>query len=61
MNTASDDPDDPEPALVRSTIVEYESAPDECTIFLSGVPRHERMATWITAKEGSYVDLDAVR
>ena len=45
---------------LRATIVEYENAPDECTIYPSGVSGVERMTTWISAEEGSYVDLGAV-
>ncbi len=52
------EPDDPS---TQSTVVEYDDAPNECTIFLSGVSRTERMTTWITAKEGSYVDLQSAR
>lgn len=45
---------------LRSTVVEYEDAPDECTIFPQHVSGMERMTTWISAEEGSYVDLDSV-
>lgn len=44
---------------LRSTVVEYEDAPDECTIFPRGLSGVERMTTWISAKEGSYVDLES--
>lgn len=44
---------------LRATIVEYEDAPDECTIYPSDTAGVERMTTWISAKEGSYVDLEA--
>lgn len=43
-----------------STIVEYEDAPDECTIYPRGVSGGARTTTWISAKEGSYVDLESV-
>lgn len=42
---------------LRAEIVEYHDAPNECTIFPRGVSEAERMTTWISAKEGSYVDL----
>lgn len=42
-----------------STVVEYDDAPDECTIYPRGVSKMERMTTWISAKEGAYVDLDS--
>jgi len=45
---------------LRATVVEYEDAPDECTIFPPGVSQMERMTTWISAKEGSYVDLESI-
>lgn len=45
---------------LRATIVEYDDAPDECTIYPRGVSGMERMTTWISAKEESYVDLGAV-
>ena len=45
---------------LRATIVEYEEAPNECTIYPKGVSGMERMTTWISAKEGSYVDLGSV-
>ena len=45
---------------LRATIVEYEDAPDECTIFPRDASGVERMTTWISAEEGSYVDLGAV-
>ena len=45
---------------LRATVVEYEDGPDECTIYPNGVSGVERMTTWISAKEGSYVDLGSV-
>lgn len=45
---------------LRATIVEYEDAPDECTIFPRDVSDVERMTTWISAEEGSYVDLGSI-
>lgn len=45
---------------LRATIVEYEDAPNECTIYPNGVSEVEQMTTWISAKEGSYVDLESV-
>lgn len=45
---------------LRATIVEYEDAPNECTIYPNGVSEMERMTTWISAEEGSYVDLGSV-
>lgn len=45
---------------LQATVVEYEDGPDECTIYPNGVSEVERMTTWISATEGSYVDLDSV-
>ncbi|WP_246279844.1 DUF7511 domain-containing protein [Natronomonas salina] len=45
---------------LRATVVEYEDGPDECTIYPNGVSGAERMTTWISAKEGSFVDLETV-
>jgi hypothetical protein len=39
---------------LKSVIERYNDQPDHCTIF---DPDRERCSTWITAKEGSYVDL----
>jgi hypothetical protein len=46
---------------LRATVVEYEDAPDECTIFPRRVSGIERMTTWISAEESSYVDLESIR
>lgn len=43
---------------LRSTVVEYEDAPDECTIFPGNVAGCERTTTWITAEEGAFVELE---
>jgi hypothetical protein len=45
---------------LRATVVEYENAPDECTIYPSGVTGMEQMTTWISAEEDSFVDLESV-
>lgn len=50
------------PAQNLQAIVEkYDNRPDQCTIFPSGSEGFERMSTWITAREGSYVDLQTMR
>lgn len=46
---------------LRAVVERYEDAPDECTIYPAGVDDHKRMATWISATEPSFVELDAVR
>lgn len=45
-----------------SAIVErYDGRPNQCTIFRTDVPESDRTTTWVTANEGSYVDLVLVR
>lgn len=46
---------------LRATVVEYEDAPDECTIYPQDVSHWDRMTTWITAEEGSFVELESQR
>jgi hypothetical protein len=41
----------------EATVVSYEDAPDECTIYPTDVSGHRRTTTWITAKEGSFCQL----
>lgn len=45
---------------LRATVVEYENAPDECTIYPRGVSGMEQMTTWMSAEEDSFVDLESV-
>ncbi len=42
-----------------ATIVEYDNAPNECTIFPREASGLRQMTTWITAKEGSFIDLES--
>lgn len=60
---AASEPDTGEdlPVQLRATVVEYDDAPDECTIYPQDVSHWDRMTTWITAEEGSYVDLTSLR
>jgi len=46
---------------LRAVVERYEDAPDECTIYPAGVDEHKRMATWISASEPAFVELDTVR
>lgn len=46
--------------LIAKT-VESGDGHTECTIYPVSVPQEERLTTWITAREGSFVDLDARR
>lgn len=47
-----------ETGQLESIIERYNEQPDQCTIF---DPDREQCSTWITAKEGSYVDLSICR
>lgn len=49
------------PLELESVIEHYDDRPDECTIFRSDIPEHQRLSTWITAKQGDYVELSACR
>lgn len=53
LRTATNTP----PVALESIVERYDDQPDECTIFRSDVPEPRRLSTWISAKEGSYVDL----
>lgn len=46
---------------LASVVVEYTNEPDECTIFPTNVSREELLTRWISARDGSYVDLEAIR
>ncbi|MBB6647015.1 DUF7511 domain-containing protein [Halobellus ruber] len=39
----------------------YEDAPDECTIYPANATADALTTTWISAREGSFVRLDAMR
>lgn len=49
-----------ERTLIART-VESSDGHTECTIYPDRIPREERLTTWITAREGSFVDLEANR
>jgi hypothetical protein len=50
------------PAQELQAIVEkYDDRPDQCTIFPTGSDGVKRMSTWVSAREGSFVDLLTVR
>lgn len=49
------------PVALESIIERYEDQPNECTIYRSDLPEGRRLSTWISAKEGSYVDLQLWR
>ncbi|WP_411964557.1 hypothetical protein [Haloferax sp. YSMS24] len=39
-------------------VTPYDDAPDECTIFPTGLSEERLMTTWISAEEDSFVSLD---
>ncbi|SEP21566.1 hypothetical protein SAMN04487948_12223 [Halogranum amylolyticum] len=52
----------PHPAAeYRAEITEYDDSPDECTVYPADAEEWELMTRWITAREGSYVDLEEMR
>lgn len=51
---------DPSPELDHVTIDNGEEA-DECAIFPADAPEEELMTNWISAIEGSFVDLESMR
>ncbi|WP_129113258.1 DUF7511 domain-containing protein [Halegenticoccus tardaugens] len=53
-------PDDAEIRLTAK-IVELDDESVECTIYPPDATGMDLMTTWITAGEGSFVDLDSVR
>lgn len=54
--------DPPSPSIeLGSVIVTYENRPTECTIYQSNGSEGDRMSAWVTATEGSFVDLRDVR
>ena len=49
------------PVALTTVVVEREGGPDECTLYPSDADDGTLVTEWITAEEGSYVELDAVR
>jgi hypothetical protein len=45
----------------EARVVAYDDEPDECTIFPADADDDELVTTWISAKEGAYVSLEAMR
>lgn len=46
---------------LQAIVEKYEDRPDQCTIFPSASDGVERMSTWVTAREGSFVDIQTMR
>lgn len=45
----------------RAVVEEYDNRSNQCTIYPRETAGVERMSTWITAREGSYVALEEMR
>ena len=67
---ATDDEDDqlpikatPEdlPLMLAAEIIVSQNRPAECTVFPPDATDFERLTTWITAKEGSFISLEDMR
>ena len=56
----SAEPTRPTPAIEHIT-VENDDEPNECALFPQDASENELLTTWITAQEGSYVDLESTR
>jgi hypothetical protein len=46
---------------LQAIVEKYEERPDQCTIFPSNSEGVERMSTWVSAREGSFVDVGTMR
>ncbi|WP_254766851.1 DUF7511 domain-containing protein [Salinilacihabitans rarus] len=52
---------DPQSPPIDHVTVENDDAPNECALFPREASEEELLTTWITAHEGSYVDLESMR
>ena len=50
-----------QPEQFRAAVVDYDDAPDECTIYPRTVSERQRTTAWITAREGSFHPLIEMR
>ena len=50
-----------EPPGLVGTVVRYEDAPDEYTVHPPDATEGELVTTWLTAREGAFVDLTEMR
>lgn len=49
------------PGELTAVVVEYDGEPDECTLYPAEASDDALVTEWITAEEGSYVELDEMR
>ena len=47
--------------VVEARIVRYDDQPDELTLYPRDISRGRQATTWISAREGSFVDLQEHR
>ena len=59
--TGGDDCDGVGDTGLVAHVERYEDAPDECTIYPGDVAGEELVTHWLSAAEGSYVSLAAMR
>lgn len=52
---------EPSRPVLAAEILLHRDGPAECTIYPAEASDLERLSTWITAKEGSFVNLDETR
>ena len=52
---------DDRPVSLTAVVVEREGGPDECTLYPADADDETLVTERITAEEGSYVELDAMR
>ena len=53
--------DEPRLESLEATVVTYDDAPDQCTIYPRAAPEEYRTTAWITASEGTYCDILEMR
>ena len=49
------------PPILFGCVERYDDAPDEFTLYPADCEESEVVTTWISAREGSYVDVEAMR
>lgn len=49
------------PASLTAVVVEHDDGLDECTLYPEDAADEKLVTEWITAEEGSYVELDSMR
>lgn len=60
-DASTDEPPTGRPGDLAAAVVEYDDGPDECTIYPADASADALVTEWLTAEEGSFVDLDETR